>query len=101
MALNAQAQAIVDAINASTNKISTAVTDTSAAIGKATQAITDLAAQVASGIISPTEFQTAIQPNLDTLNAAADGLETTAQALSDTATANDPALQTPPAPPTP
>lgn len=96
MALNAQAQAIVDAINASTNKMATAVSDTATAIGKATQAITDLAAQIAAGIISPAEFQTAIQPNLDTLNTAADSLEASATALTDTATANDPALQAPP-----
>jgi hypothetical protein len=84
MALSQDAQAIVDKINTTTNKVGAAITT-------ATTAIKDLAAKVAAGTIDPTEFSAAVQPALDTLDAGAD-------AMTKTATDNDPALN-PSAPP--
>lgn len=78
MALNPQAQAIVDAINAGTN-------DIAAAIKTGVQAITNLAAKVTAGTIDPAELTAAIQPSLDTMKAAA-------AALTKTATDADPAI---------
>ncbi len=79
MALNTQGQAIVDALNASTNKVAGAITN-------ATQAITDLFNEK-QGAITLAD----VQSNLDALDSAAEALNTLA-------TTDDPAI-TPSAPP--
>ena len=78
MALNKNEQAIVDAFNASTNKVG-------AAIDAATKAITDLFNNQSSITLAD------VQPALDSLNSASDALQTLA-------TTDDPAI-TPTAPP--
>lgn len=98
MALNAQAQAIVDSNNTVTNKIADAVTSVADAITAGTQAIVDLAAKVVAGTIDPAELTAALQPSVDKLNAAGDTLVAGAAALKLVATTNDPAI-TPGAPP--
>jgi hypothetical protein len=72
MALNKNEQDVVDAVNASTNKVATAIT-----VG--TQAIADLFKNQSSITLAD------VQPKLDALNSAAD-------ALTQLATQDDPAI---------
>ncbi|MDD1678747.1 MAG: hypothetical protein LUO93_06135 [Methanomicrobiales archaeon] len=72
MALNQNEQAIVDALNASTNNVADA-------ISTATQAITDLFNNQSTITLAD------VQPNLDTMNSAA-------VALKSLATTDDPAI---------
>lgn len=92
MTLNAKEQAIVDAVNASTNNVSDALTSISASLTQGVQAITDLFNNQSSITLAD------ISPKLDAMNAAAAATKSAADALAAIATADDPAL-TPAAPP--